>query len=597
MFSKVLVANRGEIAVRVIRACRELGIPSVAVYSDLDHGSLPVRLADEAYALGGESPADSYLNTAAILDALERSGAGALHPGYGFFSENPAFARMVAAQGVTFVGPPPEAMEIMGDKISARRAVMAAGVPVVPGTTEPVSSVDDVLAFGRAHGWPVAIKAAFGGGGRGMKVVDSEEGVEAALDSARREGQAWFGHSEVYLERYLAWPRHVEVQLFADASGQVVSLGERDCSCQRRHQKMIEETPAPGLNDSERRALGEAAVAVARACGYVNAGTVEFLYQDGEFWFLEMNTRLQVEHTLTELACGIDLVAEQLRVASGLPLSFTQETIELRGHAIQCRINAEDVAGGRFLPSPGQLTRFSRPGGFGVRIDAGYGEGDTVSQHYDNLVAKVLSSGRDREEARRRMLRVLREMTIEGVATNIDAHLRILEHPDFVAGDHSTRWVEECLDFSDLSHTGTASAPLARSAKGAEPSTPRQIDVEVGGRRYPVRVWLPQPVATAGAAAPIASGRRPRSAPAAASASGAGRVSAPMQGTIIEVLVVVGDQVEAGQAVCVLEAMKMENQVEATVAGRVAEVRVTAGDNVATGDVLAVISEEARAGV
>jgi len=589
MFRKVLIANRAEIAVRVIRACQELGIATVAVYSDLDRRALHVRLADEAYALGGVTAAESYLNTDAILDAISRSGADAVHPGYGFFSENADFARAITARGVTFVGPPPEAVDLMGDKLSARVTAAGAGVPVVPGSDGPVTAGAEVVAFGVAHGWPVAIKAAYGGGGRGMRVVEGPESAASALEAARREGHAYFGRDEVYLERYLDWPRHIEMQIFADSQGHVVWMGERDCSAQRRHQKLIEETPAPGLPDSVRQAMGEASIRVARACGYVNAGTVEFLYQDGEFYFLEMNTRLQVEHTVTELACGLDMVAEQLRVAAGEALSFTQESLVRRGHAIECRINAEDPAGGRFLPSPGTLTRFSRPGGFGVRIDAGYGEGDAISQHYDNLIAKFLTWGQDREEARRRMLRVLRESAVEGVTTNIAAHLRILEHPDFIAGAHSTRWVEDRLDFSDI-----PPGPPAGGRPGA--STPaRAVDVEVDGRRYDVRVWLPEsgsgPGAAAGAAAGAGAGARAARRPSAAAApsTGGGRVVAPMQGTIVEVLVAVGDTVAAGQGICLLEAMKMENLVECERAGRVTEVRVVPGDNVGGGDVLAVV--------
>ncbi len=587
MFRKVLIANRAEIAVRVIRACRELGIATVAVYSDLDRRSLHVRLADEAYALGGVTAAESYLNTDSILDAISRSGADAVHPGYGFFSENADFARAITDRGVTFVGPPPEAIDLMGDKLSSRTTALAAGVPVVPGSDGSVTTASEVVAFGDTHGWPVAIKAAYGGGGRGMRVVEGPESATSALEAARREGHAYFGRDEVYLERYLDWPRHIEMQIFADRHGHVVWMGERDCSAQRRHQKLIEETPAPGLPEAVRQAMGESAVAVARACGYVNAGTVEYLYQDGEYFFLEMNTRLQVEHTVTELACGLDMVAEQLRVAAGEPLSFTQDSLVRRGHAIECRINAEDPAGGRFLPSPGTLTRFSRPGGFGVRIDAGYGEGDAISQHYDNLIAKYLTWGQDREEARRRMLRVLRESAIEGVTTNMAAHLRVLEHPDFVAGVHSTRWVEDRLDFSDI-----PPGPLAAggAAGGGPPMTARPVDVEVEGRRYEVRVWLPEVAGGGGAApAPAPAPRRPSSAAAAAPAAGGGRVVAPMQGTIVEVLVTVGETVAVGQGVCLLEAMKMENLVVADRAGRVAEVRVVPGDNVGAGDVLAVI--------
>ena len=596
MFRKVLIANRAEIAVRVIRACQELGIATVAVYSDLDRRSLHVRLADEAYALGGVTAAESYLNTDAILGAIARSGADAVHPGYGFFSENADFARRITDQGVAFVGPPPEAIDLMGDKLSARTTAIEGGVSVVPGSDGQVTEAADVVAFGERHGWPVAIKAAFGGGGRGMRVVGDAGSAATSLEAARREGHAYFGRDEVYLERYLDWPRHIEMQIFADRHGNVVWMGERDCSTQRRHQKLIEETPAPGLPDEIRQAMGEASVAVARACGYVNAGTVEFLYQDGEFYFLEMNTRLQVEHTVTELACGLDMVAEQLRVASGEELTFTQETLAPRGHAIECRINAEDPAGGRFLPSPGTLTRFSRPGGFGVRIDAGYGEGDAISQHYDNLIAKFLTWGQDREEARRRMLRVLREATIEGVTTNVAAHTRILQHPDFVAGMHSTRWVEDRLDFSDI----TPGPPSGGSA--AVPGQPRAVDVEVEGRRYSVRVWMPEGsgggsagggAGSAGGLAVAPGGRQRRTGTgggAPAPATGGSRVVAPMQGTIVEVLVAVDDTVEAGQGICLLEAMKMENLVEAEQSGVVAEVRVVAGDNVGAGDVLAVLA-------
>jgi len=590
VLSKILVANRGEIAVRVIRACRELGITSVAVYSDLDRDSLHVRLADEAYSLGGQTAAESYLDTAKIIDVIERCGADGVHPGYGFFSENTDFARAITARGVTFVGPPPEAIEIMGDKVSSRVAAQAAGVAGVPGTTEFLTSADEVVAFGDEYGWPVAIKAAFGGGGRGMRVVSSAAEAAAALESAQSEALKGFGRSECYVERYLTWPRHVEMQVFADTHGNAVWVGERDCSAQRRHQKLIEESPAPNFPDEVRQAMGEAAVRVTRACGYVNAGTVEFLYQDGEFYFLEMNTRLQVEHPVTEWVTGLDLVAEQIRVASGEPLSFGQDDIERRGHAIEVRINAEDPAGGRFLPSPGLVTSLRVPQGFGVRWDGGYEAGDEVSQFYDNLVGKLICWGADRDVALARTVRALEEFEVGGIATTIPADLAILRHPDFVAGEHSTRWVEDRLDLS-----ATAAAGLAPVADGAEPpeaKVRRDVDVEVNGRRFGVTVWVPESqvgavVAPGGSAK--ASPRPRRSGGQSAAAAGSGHVAVPMQGTIVKVLVSAGDAVEEGQTVCVLEAMKMENNIAADRSGTVAEVKVEEGQSVGSGDVVVVI--------
>ena len=572
---KVLIANRGEIAVRVMRTCRELGIPTVAVYSDVDRDALHVRHADEAYALGGQTATESYLNTAAILDIIGRSGATAVHPGYGFFSESADFARTVTDAGITWIGPPPGAIDLMGDKVTSRRTAAKADVVGVPGTMDPVTAPEEVLAFAAEHGYPVAIKAAYGGGGRGLRVVREAGAVANAMESAQREAQASFGRPEIYVERYLERPRHVELQIFCDSHGNGVYLGERDCSVQRRHQKLIEETPAPGLSDETRRAMGEAAIKVAKACGYVNAGTVEFLYQDGDFFFLEMNTRLQVEHCVTELVTGLDLVEEQLRVAQGARLSFTQESVERRGHAIECRINAEDPANG-FRPTPGPITKFNRPDGFGVRVDAGYDAGLVVSQYYDNLLAKLITWGPDREAARRRMLRALAEFEIEGVKTTIPAQAALLAEPAFIEGKHSTKWLEEEVDPALLTAASAAAAPPAPApADGGEPLIARTVPVEVDGRRFDVKVWLPE------SPEPLAGG---------GGAAGSGEVASPMQGTIVKTLVAVGDQVAVGQAVVVLEAMKMENHVNAEKAGTVAEIRVKTGDTVGTGDVLVVIS-------
>ena len=443
MFTKVLIANRGEIAVRVIRACQKLGITSAVVHSDLDRGALHVRMADEAYPLGGATVGESYLDTDKVLRAITASGADALHPGYGLLSENGDFAEAVASRTeARWVGPSAHAIREMGDKVTARKAAVRAGVAPVPGTTHFLEDDAAVVAFGEEHGWPVAVKAAFGGGGRGMRVIADEAGVNDGLASARREATAFFGRDELYLERYFDRPRHIEMQVLADAFGQAVWLGERDCTAQRRHQKLVEEAPAPGLSPEQRAAMGAAALAVVSGCGYENAGTVEFLYENSRFFFLEMNTRLQVEHPVTEMVTGIDLVAEQLAIAAGKPVSITQGDVRISGHAIECRINAENPAGGRFLPSPGTITALDVPTGPDVRWDGGFETGDVVSQYYDNLVGKLVVRGGDRDEAIARAQAALGDLRLEGVATTIPAHRVILAADDFRAARHDTKWVE-----------------------------------------------------------------------------------------------------------------------------------------------------------
>ena len=587
--TKILIANRGEIAVRVIRAAREMGIATVAVYSELDRNALHVRLADEAYALGGQTAAESYLNTEAILDAIRKSGADGVHPGYGFFSENADFAEAITQMGVAFIGPPPDAIREMGDKVSSRKAALRGDCPIVPGTTEFVTTATEITEFGNKFGFPIAIKAAFGGGGRGMKVVRSAEEVQDAMDSAQREAKAFFGRDEIYVEKYLTWPRHVEVQIVGDQHGNYAWVSTRDCSAQRRHQKLVEEAPAVEMGPGIEEAMGEAAIKAARAVGYFNAGTVEFIYQDGDFFFLEMNTRLQVEHPVSEVITGIDLVEWQIRVAGGETLPMTQEQVTARrnGHGIEIRINAENPAGGKFLPSPGKITKLVPSDGFGVRFDSGYESGDEISQYYDNLVGKLIVWGKDRPTAIARTIRALEEMVVEGVATTIPADLAILRHPDFAAMKHSTKWVEEVLDLSGIE------APKAPTSDGddAEPLVRRNTTVEVNGKRFDVAMWVPEQTAVvASAGAPKASKPKRAAGGGAGGGAGSGQVAVPMQGTIVKVLVEVGQEVEAGQAVVVLEAMKMENQILAEKSGKVTEIKVKAGDTVGSGDVVVVIA-------
>jgi acetyl-CoA/propionyl-CoA carboxylase biotin carboxyl carrier protein len=571
---RILIANRGEIAVRVIRTCRELDIPAVVVYSDADRDALHVQMADRAQRLGPPSPADSYLNIPALLEAARESGATMVHPGYGFLAENPDFARACAEAGLTFIGPPPDAMDRMGDKAAARRAAEQVGVPVIPGISEPVTAAEALDVAG-AIGFPLAVKAAHGGGGRGMHLVERAEDLEGAVNRSAREAQAYFGRPEVYLERYIARAHHVEAQILADGRGNISFLGERDCTVQRRYQKLIEESPSPVVDTELRSRLGEAAIAVAKAADYTNAGTVEFLVDDGgAFWFLEVNARLQVEHPVTELVTGLDLVRLQIEVAMGEKVDLSPD---LRGHAIECRLNAEDPAND-FLPGPGLVRRLRLPAGPFVRVDAGVAEGGVIPGDYDSLFAKLLAWAPDRESARRRMLRALGDLEVEGIPTTVPFHRWVLETLTFREGSHDTKWVERALAAGDFPPPTEETTDVAETAEGAE-GPPSTVVVEVSGRRIPVRVW--------GDALPT----RPAPPPAAQHQHrhGHGTIAAPMQGTILTVLFEEGQEIKAGDVVCVLEAMKMENHIAATLDGTVSEVAVKAGDVVQLGQTLMVI--------
>jgi acetyl-CoA/propionyl-CoA carboxylase, biotin carboxylase, biotin carboxyl carrier protein len=583
-FRKVLVANRGEIAIRIFRTLRELGIESVAVYSEADRGSLHVTVADEAYLLGAGPPAESYLNVERIVETARRAGADALHPGYGFLAEKAELARACTEAGIVWIGPPPEAIELMGSKVEARRRMAAAGVPVIPGTTEPVESAEELAALGEEYGWPLAVKASAGGGGKGLKIVRSAEEAERALATARREGEAYFSDATVYVEKYLEDPRHVEVQVLADQHGNVVHLGERDCTIQRRHQKLVEETPSPAVTPELRDRIGSMAVDAARAVGYQSAGTIEgLLDRDGNYWFLEMNTRIQVEHTVTELVTGIDLIREQILVAAGRPLSYAQENIRFSGHAIECRINAEDVGSG-FLPAPGTITAYREPAGPGVRVDSGVTVGSEILALYDPMIAKLCVWDTDRERARRRMLRALGEFTIEGVPTLVGFHRALLAHPCFVAG-------ETCHGVVESTELAAQAVELtARSTDAARDGTPRSqpqiLDVELDGRRYGVTVLQPEPPHVE-----LARVRRERSR-AAHHLAGEEDVVSPMQGTVLAVEVADGDEVTAGSVICVVEAMKMENEITAHRDGRVSGLSVKPGEAVTTGQVICVVAPE-----
>jgi acetyl-CoA/propionyl-CoA carboxylase, biotin carboxylase, biotin carboxyl carrier protein len=569
--TRILIANRGEIAVRIMRTIRELGFESVAVYSDADRDALHVEMADAAYRIGPPLPSESYLSIGAILEAARRARATAIHPGYGFLSERGQFARAVAEAGFTFVGPPAEAVEMMGDKSAARQAAERVGVPIVPGTPEPVL-MKQAQAQAERIGFPVVVKAAFGGGGRGMHVVRSGSELEPALKRAAREAEAYFGRPEVFLERYVDRAHHVEAQVLVDHHGNAFFIGERDCSVQRRHQKLMEESPSPVVDTDLRSRIGEAALALSKEAGYTNAGTVEFIVdEDGSFYFLEMNTRLQVEHTVTEMTTGLDLVAIQIAVALGERMDLSSVTTQ--GHAIQCRINAEDPAR-NFLPGPGRITSYREPSGPFVRVDSGVVEGREVPAEYDSMFAKVIVVGEDRERARRRLLRALAEFHVEGVPTTIPLHRWVLETDAFRNGTHTTTWLERAL--KDAKIPGAASAPEPEPRQ----TVPAELIVELDGRRVPIRIF---------------DHRRdtaPKSPLRHEAHHGPGvhsLILAPMQGTILRILVEPGQEIEAGDVVCILEAMKMENAIPAPRDGMVSDLPIKAGQVVQPGQTLAVI--------
>jgi acetyl-CoA/propionyl-CoA carboxylase biotin carboxyl carrier protein len=579
MFDTVLVANRGEIALRVMRACKELGLRTVAIYSEADRHAPHVAYADAAYLVGPASAAQSYLNIERIIEVARESGAGAVHPGYGFLAENPSFARAVTLAGLVFIGPPAEVMERMGGKVAARREARAAGVPVVPGTMYPVGTLEELRACALEYGYPIAIKAVAGGGGRGFRVVFEESELRQAFESARREAEIGFGNADVYVEKYLTDPRHIEIQVLADTYGNVLHLGERECSIQRRHQKLIEESPSPVITPDVRQRMGESAVRLAKQVGYVSAGTLEFIYQDGEFYFLEMNTRIQVEHTVTEMVTGVDLVKAQIRIARGERLWLTQDDIMIRGHAIECRINAEDPAN-NFRPSLGTLVEYSEPYGFGVRVDSGVHKGYTIPQHYDSLIAKLICWGDDRAEAIARMLRALADYRIVGVAHTIPFHLATMAHPVFQEGRATINFIPHHL----ADHLSTLSqGPISTVSVGSVVSGPARIfEVEVNGRLFTVRVAeaetrserterrIRQDRAAHRALHPVADG-----------------VASSLQGIVSAVVVSPGQEVEAGQVVFVIEAMKMENEITAPRKGVIGEVRVQVGQTVEPGTILA----------
>jgi len=590
MFDTVLIANRGEIALRVMRACRELGLRCVAVYSEADRDAPHVAYADAAYLLGPAPSAESYLNIPRIIEVAHQARAGAVHPGYGFLAENADFARAVTEAGMVFVGPPPEAMERMGGKTAARREATAARVPLVPGTLEAIEDVAGVRRIADEFGYPIAIKAVGGGGGRGLRVVRSPDELADAFASARREAEVAFKNGALYVEKYLDNPRHIEIQVLADMHGNVVHLGERDCSVQRRHQKLIEEAPSPALTPEIRAEMGAAAVRLAQSVGYVSAGTLEFLFQDGKYYFLEMNTRIQVEHTVTEMVYGVDLVKAQLRIAQGERLWLRQEDLTPRGHAIECRINAEDPLH-NFRPALGTITTYQEPSGLGVRVDSGVRADYTIPQFYDSLLSKLIVWAETRSEAIARAQRALAEYTIGGVITTIPFYRAALSHPVFSSGKATVNFIGQHPELVEQLRPFMPPPPEPGAAPG--PEEPREFTVEVNNRRFGVKVFgaAPAPALASGAAGgrPAAPGER---RPAAGARKGAlaprvDGVISPIQGRVVAVRAEPGQQVEAGQVLFIVEAMKMENEIAATHAGVIAEVRAQVGGTVEAGGLLA----------
>ena len=576
MFRKVLVANRGEISVRIIRALREMGITSVAVYSDADRDSLHTRLADEAYHVGPTPASESYLNMEKLIEVGKRSGAEAVHPGYGFLAESTPFARAVAEAGMIWIGPHPEAIETMGSKVESRRIMAKAGVPITPGTEVPVKSAESILDFATEHGYPVAVKALSGGGGKGFAVANDKTEASSAFERASREGEAYFGDGSVYLEKYLSAPRHIEIQVMRDKHGNAVHLGERDCSIQRRHQKLVEECPSPAMTPEMREAMGRAAVDAAEAVGYDSVGTCEFLVEGDEFFFLEMNTRVQVEHPVTEEVTGIDIVQTGIRISAGEKLPFTQEDVTWRGHAIEVRLNAEDPAN-NFVPSPGTITVYEEPGGPGVRVDSSLIGPGVVAESYDPLFAKLIVRGANREDTLRRLRRALAEFRVEGIATTLPFFRALLDDEHFVSGSYTTGFVAERLDKLGMTPAspGVAGEPSEKAV--------RDVEVEVNGKLFRVRVFSDEGSGR-GSGAPRRAGGTSRRA-----GGGEGAVSSPMQGTIVRVNVEPGQAVAADEAVCALEAMKMETDIRTQKAGTVSEVLVEAGDTVRSGQPLVVV--------